>query len=152
MVSARLLLVPALSGESSLPAQYTEIPLDTDALIAECLAIFPDGPSVPESAPMHARAPANERDYDLVADPSVPIVPGPRSRVATARTRMQRRTARWPVLLCAMVAIASGGQAVLMSPLGQTPALQRIVAGATLGESVVRRGIDELRTLSTSAR
>jgi hypothetical protein len=65
------------------------------------------------------------------ADPpklgNVSVETTPVTARAAARVRSIERRMRWPVFLCGFVAGMFGGVALMKSPVGQTPAVQRTI-------------------------
>jgi len=111
---------------------------DTNALVDHCIAQIretarlDDHPVLPPPP-----APMPRRDVVVFA-PSALAIPSPTaivksaaaandvaSRAAPAEPR-RKDPARWPVRLCALVAIASGAAAFLTSPIGHRPEVTRV--------------------------
>jgi hypothetical protein len=70
--------------------------------------------------PVRPRAPASERLAPARAPAEPPAKTAPR----------KKRPARWPVRLCALVALGFAGASFLASPLGQRPEVREITSSA----------------------
>lgn len=75
-----------------------------------------------EDANEHANANANERSQK-----QVPTLRRMKAAAEVVATRAPRRPARWPVVLCALVATYFGTTAFIKSPLGAKPEVQHVV-------------------------
>lgn len=110
-------LLPYGSGEDDV------IEVGTDEIIVMDAAEIPSATSiVREAARANANASANERRDT------------PTHRKQRARSRQAtHRPARWPVLLCALVATYFGVTAFLRSPAGAKPEVQHVVKASRAG-------------------
>jgi hypothetical protein len=112
-----------------------------DARLAEDV-VFPPLPPPPEVAPRRDVAVFAFAPDELQFPTPGAIVKS--AAVATGRTRKTARHSRWPVYLCAFVAIAAGTASFLTSPAGRRPEVVRVTSEIRLAAWEARQAALEL--------